>query len=95
MKAEVFWNKVYDVLVEECQAYDENYERANFVQQQSEKNHPMEWRFCGSLGFGGKFWRQSGELYVTCYKEDETPERLAAINKAKERLAKLAEEVKE
>ena len=31
-----------------------------------------EYRFQGSLGFGGKFWRNNKRFYVNCYREDET-----------------------
>lgn len=36
-----------------------------------------EFRFQGTLGFGGKFW--SYGWYVNCYSEDETPARAAVI----------------
>lgn len=53
-----------------------------------------EYRFCGSLGFGGKVWWNppAGEtcpLYVNCYREDETPDRLATIVLANDALAKV------
>lgn len=48
-----------------------------------------EYRFQGNLGFGGKFWNANNRWYVTCYSEDETPERKAMIRKANERLAAL------
>jgi hypothetical protein len=45
-----------------------------------------EYRFIGALGFGGKFWLHHRDgIYVTCYPEDETPERremIAATNDA-------------
>lgn len=55
--------------------------------------HPCtEYRFCGALGFGGKF-RNNGNRndtpYVDCYREHETPERLAMIEVANKRLAEL------
>lgn len=91
MKPEEFWNKVYDVLVEECQAWDGGHDRANFIGQQI-REAPGEWRFCGSLGFGGKFWRNDDRLYVNCYWEDETPSRRLSIDAANTRLAELAKE---
>lgn len=81
------WDKVYDILIQECGANEGD--RSSFCLSQIEKDYPREWRFCGKLGFGGKFWRNSGRLYVNCYNEDETPERLEMIKKANERLAKL------
>ena len=51
-----------------------------------------EYRFCGALGFGGKF-RNNGNHdntpYVDCYQEDETPARLKMIACANVRLAAL------
>lgn len=49
----------------------------------------VEYRFMGSLGFGGKVWWNSGRVYVTCYQEDETPERLATIDRTNAALAAL------
>ena len=88
MKAEEFWNKVYDILVEECQAWNGEHDRAAFVGEQV-REAPREWRFCGSLGFGGKFWRNADRMYVNCYQEDETPSRLLTIKRANKRLDKL------
>jgi hypothetical protein len=44
-----------------------------------------EFRFQGGLGFGGKFWPDE-PARVTCYSEDETPERLAIIERVNDRL---------
>jgi hypothetical protein len=40
-----------------------------------------EYRFCGSLGFGGKVWyrEHDGNVSVSCYQEDETPKRIETI----------------
>lgn len=74
------------ILKEECGATDfmlEGFWRA-------EGDHVCtEYRFQGYLGFGGKFWSANGRWYVTCYSEDETPERQEMIRKANERLAAL------
>lgn len=48
-----------------------------------------EYRFCGLLGFGGKFWRTRREWYVNCYPEDETTERAALIRLANRALSAL------
>jgi hypothetical protein len=37
-----------------------------------------EYRFCGSLGFGGKFHCERDIWRVSCYPEDSTLERRAA-----------------
>lgn len=39
-----------------------------------------EFRFMGDLGFGGKLYRSRSGLRVSCYREDETPERAAIIS---------------
>ena len=64
-------NKIYDILILYCGAHSDW--RSMFL-----KSFPdcVEWRFQGKLGFGGKIWWNSEELYVNCYKEDETIERL-------------------
>lgn len=87
------WNAVYDILVEECQAFEDS--RDHFVYHQTnDKNlgDMREWRFSGSLGFGGKFRKYPDRWYVDCYQEDETPERLAKIAKANARLETLHKE---
>lgn len=50
-----------------------------------------EWRFCGSLGFGGKFHFDGRRAYVSCYPEDHTPERMDAIASANRELAQIVE----
>jgi len=86
---------VWSVLVEECGATSDH----GFVYHQTHE-YVSEWRFMGTLGFGGKFWRSRstrpdgswGEWWhVNCYQEDETPERLATIKRANDRLWKLQE----
>ena len=78
--------KVYDILVEVCGAKED--QRNHFVANQT-TDAIDEWRFCGKLGFGGKFRRYDKRLYVDCYPEDETPERRAMIDAANERLKAL------
>jgi hypothetical protein len=83
----------YTILVEECGA-SEGW-RDLFVAQMV-GSWPLEYRFQGGLGFGGKFrsrleeggWRH----YVDCYREDETSERLAMIRRANARRADAAAE---
>lgn len=48
----------------------------------------IEFRFMGSLGFGGKF-RSNQSWRVDCYCEDETPQRKETIQKVNEILAVL------
>lgn len=63
-------NRVYDVLVAGVGAPER--EREQFVRLHSTEDI-SEWRFCGYLGFGGKFW--SSTMTVTFYNEDSTPVR--------------------
>lgn len=47
-----------------------------------ETTEPYEYRFQGSLGFGGKiYFGHHRGLYVSCYREDETPDRKSAIGR--------------
>ena len=71
--------RTYDILVNICGASEDM--RDSFIQNHLDKNYPHEWRFIGKLGYGGKYWR-TGRCYVTCYREDETDERLIIINRA-------------
>lgn len=82
---------IYDILVEECGAPDGH--DALSIRSQFFFHFPAcgEFRFMGSLGFGGKVWAPSGRRppRVSCYREDATPGRLAAIDRANERLEAL------
>lgn len=78
-------NQVYDILIEECGAPVNG--RISFVHNHSEDFR--EYRFQGSLGFGGKLYGDHRKLWVSCYREDETPERLAMIERANKRLEGL------
>ena len=86
----------YDILEVECHARAEA--RDEFVENLSHmlagmRDRPgsggVEYRFFGSLGAGGKFWVNNGRVYVNAYREDETPARVAAIDRANARLAQL------
>ncbi|HEU5108820.1 MAG TPA: hypothetical protein VFT95_09710, partial [Micromonosporaceae bacterium] len=71
-------NAVWDVLVERAGASEAG--REDFVAVQT-RGGCDEYRFIGSLGFGGKFWTatNTSSWYVTCYREDETAARRSAI----------------
>ncbi len=85
--------EVRKILEEECGLQPDPQGRDGFIYCIS---HPerdcREYRFMGLLGFGGKF-RNNGNWnntpHVDCYSEHETPERLAMIEAANKRLAKL------
>lgn len=90
-----FAAEVYDILVTWAGAYDnkDSWERNNFIYDHTKTKYDVtEWRFCGKLGFGGKYW--SDENCVTCYSEDETKERLEIIKITNEKLAELAKKYK-
>ncbi|MEP0323249.1 hypothetical protein [Bauldia litoralis] len=84
------------ILVEECghRQTDDGYnDFVETVRTDGGRRHVCnEYRFMGRLGFGGKF-RNNGNRnntpYVDCYREHETPERLAMIERTNERLAVL------
>lgn len=76
---------VWEVLCDTCGVCRSPDTRLHFVFMQSTQ-FIQEWCFRGALGFGGKFWRNDGRWYVTCYREDETPERRAMIEEANKRL---------
>lgn len=82
-------NRVYDILVEVCGALEA--QRDRFVAYQTERadGQCSEWRFQGRLGFGGKFWRQHGRLYVNYGSEDASDEKMSICNEANHRLGKL------
>ena len=73
--------RVWTILVEECGADERN--REDFIRTLDRWN---EYRFMGTLGFGGKVWNTRGGFYVTCYKEDETVSRRLSMKRANERL---------
>jgi hypothetical protein len=81
-----FANAIYDILVKTCGAREAD--RAEFVLAQTD-GVVTEWRFCGHLGFGGKFWRNGGRIYVSCYPEDMSPKRKEILSAANIALATL------
>ena len=70
-------NAVWDVLIELAGATE--YWRENFVHSATQNSTDLEYRFQGTLGFGGKVRTDGFRWWVDCYPEDETPERLAVI----------------
>jgi hypothetical protein len=68
-------NAVFDVLVERAGAREDM--RDEFVFHLTRGCE--EFRFQGALGFGGKLYVEPRRWRVSCYREDETPERVEAI----------------
>ena len=86
--------RILQILEEECEWNPSDSDRAMFLYHYEDPNDPvpLEYRFMGGLGFGGKLWFQQGRLYVSCYREDETTERLQMIERADRRLEELVRE---
>lgn len=83
-----FAEKVYDVLIKEAGAGASNeWDKESFIYHH-EKGCD-EWRFCGKLGFGGKY--RSNTNTVDCYLEDLTPERELIIKQTNLELSKIKE----
>lgn len=93
-----FFARVWDeVLVPIAGAYDGPNDRDGFVSDHLNTEYPCtEFRFQGSLGFGGKFRMQSDlSCAVECYPEDETPNRQKVIDEANQVLAQLTAKARE
>lgn len=83
---------VWTVLVEECGASEGG--REAWLFSVAHHGWPIEYRFIGSLGFGGKVrYGRDANHYVSCYPEDKTPERTDAIDRANLRLTHLTEAI--
>ena len=75
-------NQVWDILVETCGAHEDM--RSDFLYQ-AQQTRRLEFRFQGSFGFGGKVYVEEPPR-VSCYPEDETDERNAAVATANNKL---------
>ncbi|RYF08825.1 MAG: hypothetical protein EOO77_24875 [Oxalobacteraceae bacterium] len=82
---------IYTVLVTDAGAMDRSGERYAFTRYVVDKQGD-EYRFMGSLGFGGKF-RNNGNHdntpHIDCYAEDLTEARKATIQKVNAKLVEL------
>ena len=72
---------VWDILVNHAGAVDDADSRTEFVLHVVQES-TREYRFVGSLGFGGKFRRASGDSMprVDAYPEDMNPVRRTCID---------------
>jgi hypothetical protein len=85
-----WFSRVYDVLVKYADAPE--CDKDSFIYHHAQSEYGCrEWRFCGSLGFGGKY--RSGRNTIDCYREDETPERLKIIEGVNRELSLLNNDV--
>jgi hypothetical protein len=82
-------NAVFNILVAECDAHEGD--RALFLHWAEHNIETREFRFIGSLGFGGKFRVGYRTWYVDCYPEDDTLRRQNSVAGANRRLATLRE----
>jgi len=84
------YSKVWDILVEHAGASKSPDERESFVSSMTQIEYPTsEYRFQGHLGFGGKLYRSSRGLSVSCYPEDRTALREIIINSVNRLLSPL------
>jgi hypothetical protein len=79
-------NAIYDLLIEKCEAPSN--QKEDFVAVVCEYPDPVEYRFQGALGFGGKFFA-TYRWYVSAYPESMTPERSRMIEETNQALLNL------
>lgn len=79
-------NRIYDILVREAGASNREFHRINFT---TALVSFTEHRFCGALGFGGKFVIAHDAWYVTASTEDMTDSVVGRIVAANRELANL------
>lgn len=79
---------IYTIAVEECGARDTINDRYDYVRY-AVSDDGFEYRFGGMLGFGGKILNSGDRVCITCYPEDRTPDRDAAIERANARISIL------
>lgn len=83
----IYLGKLWDVLVEHADASADGKDAFISCAEQHGIERTFEYRFVGSLGFGGKIWLNNGDFpYVNCYREDETPQRERIIRVTNEAL---------
>ncbi len=85
-----FYSRAYDILIEHAELKDKQ-SRESFIRYFVDETG-KEWRFQGSLGFGGKFWHNEDRWYIQGYPEDSTRESKATIKKVNKLLAELRAE---
>lgn len=90
MEPKDIFSRAWGILVEHAGARNTDFNRERFIEAfLSPKHQVVEYRFQGHLGFGGKFWRNDRHFYVSCYREEETPTRLAIIEHVNTLLSEL------
>lgn len=70
-------------------------EHSDFISYLTEDNRfGHEYRFMGSLGSGGKLYTNNRVWRISCYREDETSERLKVIELVNSKLQDLYSDFK-
>lgn len=98
---EVFYGRCWDILAEHAGAHNDEkgYNRGAFIfhmLKDDDFGGCHEYRFGGSLGFGGKFRRNNnlnGTVYVDYYSEDHTPKSDKVVVKVNDLLKTAQEEL--
>ncbi len=68
---------------------------SNFLAQMDRPlDGPREFSFRGNLGFGGKIYFEETGFRVSCYPEDETPERTRIISKLNNELKSIGRKIR-
>jgi len=81
---------IYSLLVTRAGAHDGESMRAQFENFYADRERAREFRFMGSLGFGGKIWYDHFSGWsVNCYSEHETPAALAIISRVNAALVRF------
>lgn len=80
-------NEVFDILVSDCGAIE--YDRFDFVLRHM-AGDCREYRCCGALGFGGKFYID--RFQVDGYQEDMTHKRKGIRDRVNAKLNKIKQE---
>ena len=94
---ESFFEQAWNILVTLGGAMPDEKERFVRLHEHPNKCGISEYRFCGILGFGGKFWVNCGPgscpVYVTCYPEDANQKRKRIIVNINSALNELYEKM--
>ncbi len=89
MLDEQWANLVFDLLRQEVGA--EEKDREDFLSYLAKSSDYKEFRFCGDLGLGGKFYLTRHDWRVNFYKEDSNARREALKVKVNALLAEMRE----
>lgn len=86
---EDLYKKCWSLLVRHAGASKDPRDAERFVQYCVETRGPLEYRFIGEFGYGGKFRRYDGRLYIDCYPEDLTKRRQKILDHVNRLLAEI------